>query len=129
MRAIILTLVSVLLMLSTQPVAVAQATSLVGTYDCRGNDGTEDYLATVTITLRKETYYVTWDKEGQTGYWGIGRMEGGQLIVAYGNPKSLGLAMYRRDGARLIGRWVDLGDEKGEVPPETLTPAGTRAAK
>jgi len=93
--------------------------NLAGIYLCEGinPDGTP-YKGIVEITPTADSYRIRWTM-AQQNTTGVGIFRGGVLAVSYygGTP---GVAVYRVEGARLVGEWT-MGNSGGELYSETLT--------
>lgn len=87
-----------------------------GVYQCDGlnGDGTR-YAGYVVIAKHRDTYRVQWIFESRRGAAGIGIRDGDTLAVSYFG----GLAMYKIEGAQLVGRWT-VPDAEGQLSSETL---------
>ena len=92
------------------------ASDLSGIYECDGRNGDGSrYEGYVVIARHGDTYRVQWIFESRRGATGIGIRDGNTLAVSYFG----GLAMYRIDGAQLVGRWT-VPDAQGVLSSETL---------
>jgi hypothetical protein len=95
-------------------------TDIVGVYKCEGMnpDGTP-YQGIVEIARIQETFRVRWTLGDGTSIVGVGMLSGGVFAVSYfgGAPA---IAVYKIDGARLVGEWT-MGGAEGAVYSETLT--------
>jgi hypothetical protein len=94
----------------------AAESDISGVYQCDGLNGDGSrYAGYVIIAKHRDTYRVQWIFESRRGAAGIGIRDGDTLAVSYFG----GLAMYKIDGAQLVGRWT-VPDAEGQLASETL---------
>lgn len=98
----------------------AQRAEIVGLYRCMGEGPQGPYEATVEIKPQGETYRLMWKFADGGVLPGVALWEGNRLTVAYWHPQDLGVAVYRLNRSRLVGRWTAASSE-GIVYTETLT--------
>lgn len=101
------------------------AEELVGAYKCVGDAGAgKEYHGSVEIDKVGDCYRIKWTI-GAQHYTGLAIRDRNTLSTAIrdeGNPKYMGLAVYRiEQGGKLVGRWTILGSG-GALAKETLTP-------
>lgn len=100
--------------------------NVVGKYDCKGTDHSGGvYTGTVTIKKNGDAYDVRW-VVGAAQYVGVGVLTDKTLSVAWLNQQQAGVMAYvvQKDGT-LQGTWASLGDPKGRVHREVLSPKTT----
>ncbi|GAB2177559.1 hypothetical protein [Dongia sp. agr-C8] len=100
----------------------ATADDLVGKYAAAGVDPQgRNYKAAVQIEQLGKVHIVLWKLAGGAAYKGIGIRLGDKIGVGYGGADTkFGVAVYKVNGGRLEGLWVDSGDLKSELGKETL---------
>ncbi len=109
-----------------KPTAVEPAEEdLTGAYKCVGDaGGGKEYHGSVEIDKEGDCYRIKWTIADQH-YTGLAIRDRNTLSSAIreeGNPKYMGLAVYRiEQGGKLVGRWTILGSG-GALAKETLTP-------
>lgn len=100
----------------------AAADELVGKYQAHGTYPTgKSYDGAVQIEQLGRVHVVLWKLADGQAYKGIGLRQGDVLGAAYGPPGTrFGVAVYKIDGGKLTGLWVDSRDLKSELGKETL---------
>lgn len=125
LRSGLLLLCAVVLVGSTSTRVATQGSGdpheIVGLYYCNGTDAAGNpYEGVVRIAERGHTVLVQWSFGSEVAGIGFGVLNGDTLAVSYLGP-SPGVALYRREGGRLVGTWTEPAAD-GAVFPETLTP-------
>lgn len=104
--------------------------ALGGSYACKGTHPGGSYGIQLVVWLSEgdqSTYSLRWLGDGDAvAAVGAARLDAGRLVAGFAQQTDVGLAIYRIDGARLVGTWVCFHGTSGT---ETCTRAGTRPAE
>ena len=132
MKTLLLVIAVVLNTAAASHGLLAQDTSLVGAYTVEGISPTEDgrkerYTGRVELTEANGVYSLEWfNDQNQPTAVGVGLRDDKILSVIFkGGHGVIGLASYRIDRGKLIGKWTLPGAADG-VFEETLTKADPR---
>jgi hypothetical protein len=101
-----------------------KAPRIVGKYDCTGTDLSGlKYTASVTIKKNGDAYLLEWESPDGQAFVGVGIVSDDKLAVSWLNQRVIGVMLYtiQKDGT-LSGTWSVLGDRRGRVATEILTP-------
>ncbi len=89
---------------------------LEGNYTMQGqaNDGSGgNYSGSMRIDRYGDTYYVGWNVNGTTNFYGIGLRHGDWLAVGWSTAeKGFGVIDYKLDGDTAQGRWALMGSQQ-----------------
>jgi hypothetical protein len=106
--------------------ASAWADDLSGLYDAQGRyPGGKEYQGAVKIVDFGSAQAILWKLNDGEDYKGLAIHQGDVLGAAYTtNETPFGLVVYKIDGGRLDGQWLNSGDAKAELGREILEGSG-----